>query len=66
MLPSAQRRVIEKAKFNDSPLLKALEKQTKIIEEQGRKQIDVITNQSKRSVIIKMMIKIIIKKYLKS
>ena len=38
MLPFAQRRVIEKAKFNDSPLLKALEKQTKIIEEQGRKK----------------------------
>ena len=39
-----QRRVIEQAKFTYSPLGKSLEKQTKTIKEQGKKQIDAITN----------------------
>ena len=43
-----QRRVIEQAKFAYSPLGKAFEKQTKTIEDQGKKQIDAITNQNKR------------------
>ena len=36
ILPSDQRRVIEQAKFTYSPLRKALEKQTKTIEDQGK------------------------------
>ena len=37
ILPPDQRRVIEQAKFSYSPLGKAFEKQTKTIEEQGKK-----------------------------
>ena len=37
MLPSDQRRVIEQAKFTYSPLGRAFEKQTKTIEDQGKK-----------------------------
>ena len=37
ILPSDQRRVIEQAKFTYSPLRKALEKQTKTIEDQEKK-----------------------------
>ena len=43
-----QGRIIEQAKFIYSPLGKALEKQTKTIEEQERKQIDPITNQKQK------------------
>ena len=46
-MPSNQRQIIEQAKFKYS-LGKAFEKQTKMIEERGRKQIDAITNQNKR------------------
>ena len=38
ILPSDQRRVIEQAKFTYSSLEKALEKQTKTIEDQGQKK----------------------------
>ena len=44
---SNQKQIIEQDKFINSPLEKAFEKQTKTIEEQGTKQIDAITNQSK-------------------
>ena len=37
ILPSDQRTVIKQAKFTYSPLDKALEKQTKTIEDQGKK-----------------------------
>ena len=47
--------MIEQAKFAYSPLRKGFEKQTKTNEEQGKKQIDIITNQ--------MIIKVFIKKY---
>ena len=40
--------MIEQAKFIYSPLGKAFEKQTKTIEEQGRKQTDAVTNQNER------------------
>ena len=43
---SNQRKIIEQAKF--TLLGKAFEKQAKTIVEQGRKQIDAITNQSER------------------
>ena len=51
-LPPDQRRVIDKAKFIYSPSGKAFEKQTKTIEEHGNKQIDAITNQSKKLVAL--------------
>ena len=38
ILPSNQRQIIEPAKFTYSPLGKVFEKQTKKIEEQGRKK----------------------------
>ena len=65
-MPSNQRQIIEQAKFNYFPLGKDFEKETKSIEEQGRKLINGITNQIERLVAIasKVIIKIIIKKYL--
>ena len=42
ILPSNQKQTIEQAKFTYSPLKKALEKQTKLIEGQGKKQLDVL------------------------
>ena len=48
MLPSDQRRVMERPKFTYSFLEKALEKQIKTIEDHGRKQIDVITYKNER------------------
>ena len=38
ILPSNQQQIIQQAKFADSPLGKALEKQIKTIEDQGKKQ----------------------------
>ena len=40
--PSNQQQIIEQAKFTYSSLGKAFEKQTKIIKDQGEKQIKVI------------------------
>ena len=48
ILLSDQSRIIEQAKFIYYPLEKALKRQTKTIEDQRRKQIDVITNQNER------------------
>ena len=42
MLPSNQQQIIEQAKFTYSPLEKAFDKQTKTIEDQGKKQIDAL------------------------
>ena len=42
ILPSNQQQIIEQAKFTYSPLGKAFEKQTKIIEDKGEKQIKAI------------------------
>ena len=44
IFPFCQSRIIEQAKFTYSPLSKTLEKQTKTIEQQGKNQIDAITN----------------------
>ena len=41
-LPSNQQKIIEQAKFTYSPLGKAFEKQTKTIEDQGKKQVDAL------------------------
>ena len=42
ILPSNQQQIIKQAKFTYSPLGKALEKQAKIIEDQGKKQVKAI------------------------
>ena len=42
ILPSNQQQIIQQAKFNYSPLGKALEKQIKTIEDQGEKQVKAI------------------------
>ena len=42
MLPSNQQQIIQQAKFNYSPLGKALEKQVKTIKDQGEKQVDAL------------------------
>ena len=42
ILPSNQQQIIEQAKFTYSPLGKAFQKQTKAIEDQGKKQVDVL------------------------
>ena len=40
--PSNQQQIIEEAKFTYSPLGKASEKQIKTIEDQGKKQVDLL------------------------
>ena len=42
ILPSNQQQIIEQAKFNYSPLGKALEKQEKTIKDQGEKQVNAL------------------------
>ena len=42
ILPSNQQQIIEQTKFTYCPLGKAFEKQTKAIEDQGKKQIDAL------------------------
>ena len=44
ILPSNQRQIIERAKFTYSLLGKAFEKQTKTIEDQGKKQLDALAD----------------------
>ena len=72
ILPSNQQQIIEQAKFNYSPLGKAFEKQTKTIEDQGKKQVDALeslklkeetksiedksNNQSKATIILNELI----------
>ena len=48
IIPSNQEQIIEQAKFTYSPLGKALEKQTKAIEDQGEKQIKAIQDNRKQ------------------
>ena len=43
ILPSNQQQIIEQAKITYAPLGKAFEKQTKTIEDQGKKQVDALT-----------------------
>ena len=42
ILPSNQQQIIEQTRFTYSPLGKAFEKQIKTIEDQGKKQVDVL------------------------
>ena len=61
ILPSNQRQIIEQAKFTYFPLGKAFEKQTKTIEDQGKKQVKAIQdnkNNNKLILIMMMIIKI--------
>ena len=44
VLPSNKQQIIEQARFEYSPLGKAFEKQVKTIEDQGKKQIEVLEN----------------------
>ena len=45
VLPSNQQQIIEQTKFTYSPQGKSFEKQTKTIEDQGKKQIKAIQDQ---------------------
>ena len=42
ILPSNQQQIVQQAKFNYSPLGKAIEKQRKTIEDHGKKQVEAI------------------------
>ena len=53
ILPSNQQQIIQQAKFNYSPLRKALEKQRKTIEDQGETQVDVLKTSYKKLPSIK-------------
>ena len=44
ILPSNQQQIIEQTKFTYSPLGKAFEKQTKTIEDHGKKQVEALKN----------------------
>ena len=51
ILPSDQGRMMEQAKFTYSPLGKALEKQTKTIEDEGKKQIKALQKHGKQLIM---------------
>ena len=53
ILPSNQQQIIRQAKFNYSPLGKALEKQRKITEDQGEKQVNALKTSYKKLPSIK-------------
>ena len=53
ILPSNQQQIIQQAKFNYSPLGKALEKQRKTIKDQGQKQVDALKTSYKKLPSIK-------------
>ena len=53
ILPSNQQQIIQQAKFNYSPLGKAIEKQRKTIEDQGEKQVDALKTSYKKLPSIK-------------
>ena len=53
ILPSNQQQIIQQAKFNYSPLGKAIEKQRKTVEDQGEKQVDALKTSYKKLPSIK-------------
>ena len=59
ILPSNQQQIIEQARFTDSPLGKAFEKQILTIEDQVEEQIKAIQDQGQVKTIILMMLKIL-------
>ena len=57
ILPSNQQQIIEQAKFTYSPLGKAFEKQIKMIEDQGQKQVQALnTLKSNNQLTIEIVI----------
>ena len=60
ILPSNQQQIIEQARFTYSRLGKAFEKQIKTNEDQGKKQVDVLENQNKKSKQNQLWINLII------
>ena len=54
---SKQRQIIEQAKFAYSPLGRAFEKQTKTIEDQGKKQIKALEDHGKQLFVSNELIK---------
>ena len=57
ILPSNQHQIIEQARFTNSPLGKAFEKQTKTIKDQGQKQVEALnTLKSNNQLTIKDVI----------
>ena len=56
ILPSNQQQIIQQAKFNYSPLGKALEKQVKTIKDQGEKQVDALKTSYKKLPSIKYFV----------
>ena len=50
ILPSTQKQIIEQAKFTYSPLGKAFEKQTKTIDNQGKKQVHALVDLKPREI----------------
>ena len=58
ILPSNQQQIIQQAKFNYSPLGKALEKQVKTIKDQGKKQVDALKTSYKKLPSIKDFVQI--------
>ena len=57
-MSSNQRQMIQQAKFACSPLRKAVEKQTKTIEDQGEKLIKAIENRVEKKLLDKDKISI--------
>ena len=53
ILPSNQQQIIQQAKFNYSPLRTAIEKQIKIVKDQGEKQVDALKSSYKKLPSIK-------------
>ena len=47
ILPSNQQQIIEQAKFTYSPLGKGFEKQIRLIEDKGEKQVEALKGQTK-------------------
>ena len=47
ILPSNQQQIIEQAKFTYSPLGKVFEKQIRLIEDKGEKQVEALKGQTK-------------------
>ena len=58
ILPSNQQQIIQQAKFNYSPLGKAIEKQIKTIKDQGEKQVDALKTSYKKLPSIKELVPI--------
>ena len=69
ILPSSQQQIIEQARFNYSPLRKAIEKQIKTVEDQGEKQVKALESlkpqeQTKLHINQMMIIPLLAKKIL--